>query len=79
MASVLTDSGRSALVTDLRAALGDRCTTNPTQLQNHSHGESYHPAGEPDVVVFPLSTGEVSAVMKVATRSTAASRSISRA
>jgi D-lactate dehydrogenase (cytochrome) len=68
MASLLTDTELSALVTDLRAALGDRCTTNPTQLQNHSHGESYHPAGEPDVVVFPLSTDEVSAVMQVAAR-----------
>lgn len=66
MPSVLTEPERSALVSDLRAALGDRCTTNPTQLRNHSHGESYHPAGEPDVVVFPLSTDEVSAVMKVA-------------
>jgi D-lactate dehydrogenase (cytochrome) len=68
MASVLTENGRAALVTDLRAALGDRCTTNPTQLLNHSHGESYHAAGEPDVVVFPLSTQEVSAVMNVAAR-----------
>ena len=60
------------LVADLRALLGDRCTTNPTQLQNHSHGESWHAPGLPDVVVFPLSTDEVSQVMMIAARHRAA-------
>ncbi len=68
MPSVLTEDTRTALVADLRGILGDRCTTNPTQLLNHSHGESYHPAGDPDVVVFPIATDEVSAVMKAAAR-----------
>ena len=66
--TVLTEGVRSALVADLQTILGDRCTTNPTQLQNHSHGESYHTPGPPDVVVFPLSTEEVSAVMRAAAR-----------
>jgi D-lactate dehydrogenase (cytochrome) len=66
MASILSENTRSALVGDLRGLLGDRCTTNQTQLQHHSHGESWHAPGEPDVVVFPSSTDEVSAVMRVA-------------
>src|ERR1051325_629594 len=68
MASVLTAATREALVADLRALIGDRATTNPTQLEHHSHGESWHGPAAPDVVVFPGSTDEVSAVMKVAAR-----------
>ena len=68
MASVLSASTREALVADLRALVGERCTTNPTQLEHHSHGESWHDHANPDVVVFPTSTGEVSEVMKVAAR-----------
>jgi D-lactate dehydrogenase (cytochrome) len=59
---------REALVADLRALIGDRATTNPTQLEHHSHGESWHDHAPPDVVVFPTSSDEVSAVMKMAAR-----------
>ncbi len=68
MTSVLSASTRAALVADLQALLGDRCTTNPTQLEHHSHGESWHASGEPDAVVFPLTTDEVSAVLIAAAR-----------
>src|SRR2546423_10961144 len=68
MTSVLSAPVRDALVADLRALVGDRCTTNPTQLEHHSHGESWHDHASPDVVVFPAGTDEVSAVMKVAAR-----------
>ncbi len=66
MPSILSENARAALIGDLRAQLGDRCTTNASQLEHHSHGESWHAPGEPDVVVFPVSTEEVSAVMRVA-------------
>ena len=59
---------RAALVADLQALFGDRCTTNPTQLEHHGHGESWHAPGEPDVVVFPTTTEEVSAVVRAAGR-----------
>ena len=68
MSSVLSAAARDALVADLRAIVTDRCTTNPTQLEHHSHGESWHAPAEPDVVVFPTSTEEVSAIVKAAAR-----------
>src|SRR5438093_10220121 len=68
MPSVLSAAARDAFVADLRALVGDRCTTNATQLEHHSHGESWHDHAPPDVVVFPSSTDEVSEVMKVAAR-----------
>jgi D-lactate dehydrogenase (cytochrome) len=68
MASVLPASARDQLAAELRALLGDRCSLNPTQLEHHSHGESWHAAGEPDVVVFPTSTEEVTAIVRAAAR-----------
>src|SRR5882672_2182364 len=68
MPSVLSAAARDALVADLRALVGDRCTTNPTQLEHHSHGESWHDHAPPDVVVFPTDTDDVAAMMTVAAR-----------
>ena len=64
--SILSAAARDALVADLRAILGDRCTTNSTQLEHHSHGESWHADAAPDVGVFPSDTGEVSAIASAA-------------
>jgi D-lactate dehydrogenase (cytochrome) len=66
MSSRLTPASRAILLTELKLLLGDRCTTNATELEHHSHSESWHPAGVPDVVVYPLSTDEVSAILQVA-------------
>lgn len=52
------------LLTDLRAVIGDRVSTSDTVREHHSHGESWHAAALPDAVVFPVSTDEVSAVVK---------------
>ena len=68
MPSRLSSDNRAALLTELHALLGDRCTTNATELENHSHSESWHPSGVPDVVVYPLSTDEVSEVVRAAAR-----------
>jgi len=72
MTSPLAADTRAALVGELQALVGDRCTTNPTQIEHHSHSESWHVPGAPDVVVFPVSTEEVSAVVKAAARHGAA-------
>ena len=66
MTSVLSDPARAAFVADLQRLLGDRCSTNPTQLEHHAHGESWHPHGMPDVVVYPLTTSETSAIVRLA-------------
>ena len=68
MPSVLSAPVRDALVADLRALVGDRATTNLTQLEHHSHGESWHDPAPPDVVVFAAGTDDVSAIMRVAAR-----------
>ncbi|MEZ5421458.1 MAG: FAD-linked oxidase C-terminal domain-containing protein, partial [Vicinamibacterales bacterium] len=53
----------AALVHDLGAILGDRVSTAAAVREHHSHGESWHAAAEPDAVVFPESTAEVSQVV----------------
>ncbi|HKW00807.1 MAG TPA: FAD-linked oxidase C-terminal domain-containing protein [Vicinamibacterales bacterium] len=53
---------------DLRAICGDRVSTGESVRTNHSHGESWHPPGMPDAVVFPESTAEVSAVVAACAR-----------
>lgn len=44
----------------------DQVSTNAGIRERHGHDESYHEAHAPDVVVFPQSTEEVSAIAKVA-------------
>jgi D-lactate dehydrogenase (cytochrome) len=68
MASTLTGQARTEAIADLRKLLDDRCSTNPTQIEHHSRGESWHAPAPPDVVVFPLNTDEVSAIAQIATR-----------
>ena len=68
MATALTENARAAAIAELRKLLGDRCSTNATQLEHHSRGESWHAPAPPDVVVFPLTTDEVSTIVQIATR-----------
>jgi D-lactate dehydrogenase (cytochrome) len=49
----------------LRSLLGDRVSTSDSVREHHSHGESWHAPGLPDCVVFPASTNEVSAIVKL--------------
>lgn len=44
----------------------DRVSINETVLEQHSRDESYHQPSLPDVVIFPKSAEEVSAVLKFA-------------
>jgi D-lactate dehydrogenase (cytochrome) len=53
---------------DLQSLLERRATTAEAVREHHSHGESYHPAALPDVVCFPHSTEEVSAILKISAR-----------
>src|SRR4029453_16124777 len=68
MPSILPQVSRDALLTHLRALLGERCKTNAAQVEHHSHGESWHAPGSPDAVVFPTTTEEVSAIAALASK-----------
>jgi D-lactate dehydrogenase (cytochrome) len=72
MTSTRAPHAVDALARELRELLGDRATTNATQREHHGHGESWHAPAPPDVVVFPLTTEEVSAVVRIAGRHGAA-------
>lgn len=49
----------------LTEILGDRFTINAATIEQHARGEGHLPASPPDAVCFPVSTAEVSAVLKV--------------
>jgi D-lactate dehydrogenase (cytochrome) len=67
---MLTDreAQRSAITEELlpllREQLGDRVTTAAAVREHHSRGESYHQAASPDLVVYPRSTEEISAIVR---------------
>ena len=56
---------REALIEQLRALLGERVSTNRSVLEQHGHGESWHPTQAPDAVCFVHSTAEVVAIVKL--------------
>ncbi len=53
------------MIPELQALLGERVSVSNSVREHHSHGESWHPAGLPDAVVFPLNTDEVSAIVAI--------------
>jgi D-lactate dehydrogenase (cytochrome) len=53
------------LLGELRALLGTRVSTAAAVLEHHSRGESHHPPAPPDAVVFPASTEETAAVVRL--------------
>ena len=53
------------MIEALRGILGDRVSVSDSVREHHSHGESWHAPGLPDAVVFPVSTEEVAAIVKV--------------
>ncbi len=55
----------TALADRLQEVLGDRVSINPSVREQHGRDEGYHAAQSPDVVVFPQSTEEVSAVVGI--------------
>lgn len=58
----------SGAIVELILLLGNRATTAEAVRQHHSHGESYHAPGLPDIVCFPTSTEEVSEILKISAR-----------
>ena len=58
-------SRRELPIEPLRALLGDRVSTNPSILEQHGHGESWHPPQAPDAVCFAQSTEEVASIVRL--------------
>ena len=54
-----------AVLSELRAILGDRLSTGESDRELHGASETFHRAPPPDAVAFPLNTAEVSRVLKV--------------
>jgi len=54
-----------ALVYALSAVVGDRWTRAESELEQHGRGETHLRAAPPDVVVYPESTDEVAALVRV--------------
>jgi D-lactate dehydrogenase (cytochrome) len=68
MSSIPAPSDVSAAIRELRDLLGARCSDADAVREHHSHGESYHAPAAPDVVCFPATTDEVSAIARISAR-----------
>src|SRR5271170_4208924 len=55
-------------IRELKSLLDRRASTAEVIREHHSHGESYHPAGLPDIVCLPHSTEEVSEILKISAK-----------
>ncbi len=60
---------RASLIEQLRTLLGERVSTSRSVLEQHGHGESWHPTQAPDAVCFVQSTAEVVAIVKLCSAS----------
>ena len=58
----------AALLGELRALLGDRVSTSESVREHHGKDESAHPHALPDAVIYPQSTDEIAAVVKLCAR-----------
>ena len=68
MATVHNIPAIEAAMGELHDFLGDRVSTGEAVREQHSHGESTHPPGLPDLVCFPATTEEVSRIALVSQR-----------
>ena len=53
------------LIEALRGIVGDRLSLAQAVREQHGRDESYHQAFPPDVVVYPVTTKEVSEIVKL--------------
>jgi D-lactate dehydrogenase (cytochrome) len=68
MASVQNISTIEAALTELQSFLGEQVTAATAVREHHSHGESTHTPGLPDLVCFPRSNEEVSRIVEASAR-----------
>jgi len=58
-------SDLAPLIEQLHSILGERVSTSSSVLEQHGHGESWHPVQAPDAVCFPQSNEEVAAIVRL--------------
>jgi D-lactate dehydrogenase (cytochrome) len=68
MAFLQNPSSTESALAELQIFLGDRVSAAKIVREHHSHGESTHPRGMPDLVCFPQDTDEVSRILKIGAR-----------
>jgi D-lactate dehydrogenase (cytochrome) len=62
------DTATPTAIDELRQLLGTRATDSAAVREQHSHDESYHTPAAPDIVCFPNSTEEVSAIVRISAK-----------
>src|SRR5260221_4533391 len=62
------DTATTTAIDELRQLLGTRATDSAAVREQHSHDESYHTPAAPDIVCFPNSTEEVSAIVRISAK-----------
>ncbi|GLT12573.1 hypothetical protein GCM10007928_48060 [Sulfitobacter porphyrae] len=65
MAATIDTTPRTAALDELRSLLGDRLSTGSSILDAHGRDEGYTAGQRPDAVVFPETTEEVSAIVRI--------------
>src|ERR1700724_2103570 len=65
MTPSVTRSAVESATRELKDRLGSRAAGAAVR-DHHSHGESYHVHAPPDVVCFPRTTEEVTAIIRIA-------------
>ncbi len=66
--SAPNSSAVASAFADLTDLLGERVSAAEAVRQHHSHGESNHPPGLPDMVCYPRNTQEVAAIVAISAR-----------
>ena len=64
----MSNANIEATLAALRELFGDRLSTGPSILDQHSHDDAYTKPARPDAVAFPETTEEVSQILKVCSR-----------
>ena len=62
------DTATGTAIDELRQLLGTRAADSAAVREQHSHDESYHTPAAPDIVCFPTSTEEVSAIVRISAK-----------
>ena len=63
--SAVDSTAVERVVAELKTMFGERCSTGVALREQHGRGEAYPQGASPDAVVWPESTGDVSATLRL--------------